>query len=805
MGSKYQFACGVRCNLVLIFILTSILLVGMGTIIFILADDLFESYFLFFIFINLVLMYLLRRVFNSQMATRFVESSPDAILGVASDGRIVISNTQASLLFGYSKKIMANMQIEELLPTAMREQHQQLRQQFFKNPQARTMAAGRELTALNSCGKEIPVEINLNTITQSLERVVIVTIRDSSERHKQVQTQQRLLNILDNAVDFIGSIDHKGNWLYINQAGRRMLGLSEKSQLDSLRLTDVYTDDTVKAILASGMLNRQKSGDLKPICNRQGLPSWKMDGKLLLYNGTLLPISQSWFPNCDPLGEIICLSTIAQDISKRKKIEEALRTSEERFRAAFDAGVHGVALIDAQGQFLKVNPAMETITGYPSHRLLQQRFQNLLHLDNAAENLRGLERLLSGKTRTYYLEKRAIHQQGHELWIRAGIAGVYDKQGSVLYFVIQMQDVSKQKQTEQALLDAKKIAETASHAKSVFLANMSHELRTPLNGILGFAQLLRRDTGLSATQQDQVQSIYRSGEHLLHFITEILDLSKMEAGRFELQMTDCDLPSCIDEIIDLFKMRAQRKGLSFEYQNRSPLPRVIEIDAKRFRQILTNLLDNALKFTESGRIALFTDYQHSNLLLEIQDTGIGIQADALEQIFLPFQQTGNEHYRAQGTGLGLSITHKLINMMGGKLEVNSQPEQGTQFLVHFPIKVLADVQQPVSQTQQLDPVQTDSYSNTGQPYKILSSETAQALPSISQDAEDETLENLDSAQLAHILHLSKQGDIEALSHYLQQIMQELDNIPKLLYEFVALTEGFDIKAVRDLAKRLKSD
>ncbi|MCV6637502.1 MAG: ATP-binding protein [Thiotrichaceae bacterium] len=226
------------------------------------------------------------------------------------------------------------------------------------------------------------------------------------------------------------------------------------------------------------------------------------------------------------------------------------------------------------------------------------------------------------------------------------------------------------------------MAEQANQAKSTFLANMSHELRTPLNGILGYTQILQRDKTLTRKQLDEIDVIHRSGEYLLTLINDILDLSKIEANRFELYPTDFSLDEFLHGIIDLFTIRAQDKDISFNYEQLSVLPMGIRADEKRLRQIMINLLSNAVKFTDRGGVTLKVRFDATKQLLhfQVEDTGIGIEEQDLVKIFDPFQQVGGYlTAKVEGTGLGLSITKRLVSLMGGELQVTSKIGRGSQF------------------------------------------------------------------------------------------------------------------------------
>ncbi len=379
-------------------------------------------------------------------------------------------------------------------------------------------------------------------------------------------------------------------------------------------------------------------------------------------------------------------AALRAEVGERHAAEAALRASERRFRNIFDNVPIGVVYTDLSGRVIQANPRFCELTGYSEAEMAQMTPGAITHDDDVAEDEALTAQLVAGDVPMYRRHKRYLSKAGTIVWVQSTVSLLRDSQNQPWRIVGVVEDITEHLRLEEAE-HAREAAEASNQAKSEFLSRMSHELRTPLNAMLGFAQLLDIDQRhpLAAAQRPWVAQIQQAGWHLLEMINDVLDLSRIESGNLRLQTATLDLPELVAASVALVAGDAERRGIRLSEDLAEGTASVVG-DATRLKQILTNLLSNAVKYNvDNGRVHIASRIASQELVeVSVTDTGLGMTAAQMDELFKPFNRLGRERSSLQGTGIGLVISRRLAELMGGSIRVKSVPGEGSSFLLRVP-------------------------------------------------------------------------------------------------------------------------
>ena len=465
------------------------------------------------------------------------------------------------------------------------------------------------------------------------------------------------------------SIKPDGTFLLTNPVLRNLLGYASEQEM-------------AKANLEIDHVKRQEHLVFKGVLEEHGEVRG-FEGTWHRRDGQTVRVNLNATASRDENGAMISYEGTVEDITSRKREQEEARETRERYRQLVENANDIIYRADAYGQFTYVNPTVRKILGYTEEELIGKHFTVLVAPSHRelAEAFYKIQ--FQTKTPNTYYEFPVLAKNGSTVWMGQNVQTVLTGQW-ILGFQAVARDISERKQMEEELAQARDAALASARLKAEFLANMSHEIRTPMNGVIGMADILL-GTRLSAEQKECAITIRRSAEALLSLVDDILDLSKIEAGKLTIKTADFDLDELIDGITDVFAERAAAKGLKFRAVIYPDVYRHLHGDALRLRQVLLNLVGNALKFTETGEVSLSVMHDKEadeavELWFLVNDTGIGITEPEQDRLFTPFTQAdGSTTRKYGGTGLGLAISKQLIDMMGGRIGVASVPGEGSTF------------------------------------------------------------------------------------------------------------------------------
>ena len=512
---------------------------------------------------------------------------------------------------------------------------------------------------------------------------------------------------LQSVNDLFYAFDTAGTFLRWNKACSRVTGYSD-AEISSMKALDFFRlEDRAQISAAIEQIWAEGSS--------------KVEVDILLKNGRTIPYEFSGSLLKDSKGNTLGFCGTSRDISKRKRAEEELRESREFLNKIINCIGDPIFVMDDQDRYILMNDAgctqvgrsRENVLGRTTHAMVPPEIAEPLLARNHEVLASGLEDVT---------EEQIPDAQGKSLTVISRKSLYQDPQGH-RYVVGIVRDITDRKHAEDEVRLAKAAAERANAAKSEFLANMSHEIRTPMTAILGFSETVQSSIGCCTTcaehqgcptrhqNKESLQIIHRNGEHLLGLINDILDLSKVEAGKMEIERVPCSPVQLIEETVSLMRVRAIEKGLSLNARYEFPLPQTILSDPVRVRQVLVNLVGNAVKFTSEGNVDIIVrcaaDYQTGNAVIafDVTDTGIGMTPEQVGRLFQPFAQADSSTTRQYGgTGLGLAICKRLANALCGDIRVVSRPGEGSTFTFTMqselpkPVRMLTSISEAAEAT-----------------------------------------------------------------------------------------------------------
>ncbi len=591
------------------------------------------------------------------------------------------------------------------------------------------------------------------------------------------ESEERIRMIFENVPIGMFQSTPQGKFIYVNPALSAILGYASPDEL----ITAVNRTSVADAIYESP---ERRPVFVENVEHSQG--KWKVfENRYCCKDGRIIDAILSFGERADPMTGQHFFYGFIQDITDRKRTEEELKESEERFRLFMDHSPTPAWMKDEQGRCVYMNKTCEKTFGMRFEEYRGKTDADI-YPPEIAEKLRENDLKVLQTNQTIEAIEESVTPDGRVSYGWVFKFPFTDKHGNRFVCGIGL-DITERKRAEEEILKAKEAAEAANLAKSAFLANMSHELRTPLNAILGYAQFLQKDPSVTEAQKERLAIIQKSGDHLLSLINDILDISKIEAGRIELSVTEFSLPDFINNIVGMFQIRAIQKGIEFHYKTLTRLPKYVRGDEIRTRQILINILGNAVKFTEKGSVIFSAAYRNGRICFEVQDTGPGISPDESEKIFDPFHQTGSYLKKNEGTGLGLSISRRLTELMGGTLSVQSTQGQGSVFRVELELPAFGSAEHvPESQD-----ASEWTYQKTQEP--LDTKETK--IPLISPCPQD-----LESLAIS-----AKMGDVQAIREKADDLILKDKQLVPFAEELIQLAKEFQMSKIRAFLKLFRKE
>ena len=606
-----------------------------------------------------------------------VESLPVYVIQKDRAGRITFVNQLCADLFGFTVEDLIGKTDFDLFPPDLAEK--------YRADDQRVMDTGTVLSDVEENRSEGALhyfEIRKSPVRNANQdiigaQVVFWDVTAKKRAEAAVEHERQLLHtLMDHVPDSIYFKDCESRFVRVGRGLADKFNLKDANEVIGKTDADFFAD-----------VHAQPARDDELQVMETGVPILGKIEMETLANGDVTWCSTSKLPWYDQQGQVIGTFGITRDITEQKQIESELARERDLLRALMDHLPDFIYVKDTQGRYVTVNEAQRRVLGAKTQKdVINKTNYDFVEPEIADQYRQDDQAIFSSGESIRDREELVKLADGTKAWLLVTKVPLHDSNGQVIGLVGIDRNITTRKLAEQQLVSAKEAADAANRAKSDFLANMSHEIRTPMNAIIGLTELVL-ETELTATQREYLRMVSDSGDALLMLINDILDFSKIEAGRLELDCAPFDPRESLGDTMKSLAVRAHSQGLELAYHVDPNVPAAIDGDVSRLRQVVINLVGNAIKFTKQGEVVLDVtcdscDDQYTNLKFSVIDTGIGIPADKCDSIFREFEQADSSTTREYGgTGLGLAICSKLIELMNGKIWMESQVNVGSRF--HF--------------------------------------------------------------------------------------------------------------------------
>jgi len=598
------------------------------------------------------------------------QNSPDAIFIEDEEGVVLDANPAACTFHGVTRGELIGQNVLDLVPEDRREDVKKEFKKWFTGE-----IEQYEGFSQTGDGRTVPVEVIGALISYEEKTAVLLLVRDTTQRKWAEQalreSEMRYRGLIETQNNLIVRVDMDGELTFVNEAFCRFAGRSRGELIGQYLDAYIYYEDVADPEKLKKMLTsrRERVVTVERRMRARTGAAWVRWESLAVF---------------DESDQAVEIQYVGQDITERRQMNEVLKESERRLSFLFEEIPHiAVKGYNAKREAIFWNRASEELFGYSKKEALGKKMEELvLSPDRREEMISAFDAWVETGEEVPSGEMMKCHADGREISVYSSCLATRNQQGEREMYIIDV-DLSQLKRANEELVKAKEYAEKASRAKSEFLANISHEIRTPMNGVMGMTDLLL-DSKLDEGQRDYAKIILESTQELMGLIDELLDISRIEAGEIRLTPEPFNPREVVEKVVLLFTDRAGKKGVDLSVAIHPDVPEKMMGDAGRIRQILINLVGNALKFTHDGHVQIRMQVEKTedgwDLLCDVKDTGIGMNSELQAQVFEKFTQGDSSSKRKHGgAGLGLAITKQLVELMGGTISVASEEGKGTSF------------------------------------------------------------------------------------------------------------------------------